>query len=75
MPNVPTNQSPRKPTLWQVVSSVLGAFFGVQSDKTRERDFTQGNPWAYIVVGLVAVILFVLAIYAVVRIVLATAVS
>lgn len=59
-----------KPTLWQVIKSVLGAFFGVQSSKVRERDFTKGNPWAYIVVGLIAVTLFVLMLVGIVKLVL-----
>lgn len=60
-----------KPTLWQVVKSVLAAMFGVQNSQNRERDFTQGNPWVFIVVGVVMVILFVFAIYGVVRLVIA----
>ena len=59
-----------KPTLWQVIKSVLAAFFGVQSSTARERDFTKGNPWAYIIVGLVAVTLFVLTLVVVVKLVL-----
>ena len=59
-----------KPTLWQVIKSVLGAFFGVQSSTVRERDFTKGNPWAYIIGGLIFVTLFVLALVVVVKLVL-----
>ncbi|MBI2792555.1 MAG: DUF2970 domain-containing protein [Gammaproteobacteria bacterium] len=59
-----------KPTLWQVIKSVLGAFFGVQSSKVRERDFTKGNPWAYIIVGLIGVTLFVLMLVGIVKLVL-----
>ena len=66
MPQAPQ----QKPTLWQVIMSVFAAMFGVQSSKVRERDFQYGNPWVFIVVGLVSVILFVLVLYAVVQIVL-----
>jgi uncharacterized membrane protein YidH (DUF202 family) len=59
-----------KPSLWQVVMSVLAALFGVQSAKSRERDFTKGNPWVYVVVGLVLVTLFVLLLVVVVKVVL-----
>lgn len=59
-----------KPTLWQVIKSVLAAMFGVQSAKNRERDFNRGNPWIFIIVGLVAVMLFVLMIYGVVHLVI-----
>lgn len=61
-----------KPTLWQVMKSVLAAMFGVQNSQNRERDFTQGNPWVFIVVGIVMVILFVLAICGVVHWVIAS---
>lgn len=60
----------QKPTLWEVIKSVLAAMFGVQSNKTRERDFQHGNPIAFIVVGIVIGILFVLALVAVVQMVL-----
>lgn len=60
-----------KPTLWQVIKSVFGAFYGVQSEDVHKRDFSKGNPWAYIVVGLVFTVLFVLTIAGVVKWVLA----
>lgn len=60
----------KAPTFWQVVQSVLAALFGVQSSKARERDFTQGKPWMYIVLGLIAVILFVLFLCGIVYLVL-----
>lgn len=62
-----------KPTLRQVISSVLAAMFGVQSDKNRERDFTKGKFSTYIIVGLIATVLFVLLVWGVVQAVLYTA--
>lgn len=59
-----------KPSFWDVVKSVIAAMFGVQSDKARERDFSAGNLWAYIIVGIVMVTLFVLAVILVVNLVL-----
>jgi hypothetical protein len=64
----------KKPTLWQMTQSVLAAFFGVQSGKVRERDFTKGNPWHFIIIGIVATTVFVLVVYGVVRLVLANAI-
>jgi hypothetical protein len=32
---------------------------GVQSDKNRQHDFTGGSPAPYIVIGIVAVLLFI----------------
>lgn len=61
----------KKPSLWQVIMSVFAAMFGVQSDEARRRDFTHGNPWIFIFVGIVFCILFVLVLYGVVSWVMA----
>ena len=50
--------------------SVGAAFFGVQSDKNRERDFTQGKFSYFIVAGLIAVILFIAALITIVSLVM-----
>ncbi len=55
-----------KPSLLHVIKSVLAAAIGVQSDKNREIDFQHGSLRSYIVVGLIATVLFVLAVIAVV---------
>ncbi|MFI4938053.1 MAG: DUF2970 domain-containing protein [Candidatus Berkiellales bacterium] len=60
----------QKPTFWQMVLSVLAAMFGVQSAKARERDFSGGNPWVFIVLGIIAVALFVLILVGIVMLVL-----
>lgn len=64
---------PAKPGLLQVVSSVLAAAFGVQSQKNRERDFQSGSARAFVVVGCAATVLFVFLIYGIVKLVLASA--
>lgn len=61
-----------KPSLLQVIASVLAAGFGVQSGKRRERDFAQGSPAIYVVVGVVATLLFVLGMALVVKLVLSS---
>ena len=58
------------PSFFQVTMSVLAAALGVQSDKNRERDFSQSSPLPYIVGGLLFTILFVLTIAGVVMLVL-----
>lgn len=60
-------------SMLQVIGSVLAAGFGVQSEKNRERDFKTGSSRHFIVVGLVATILFVITLYTIVRLVLAFA--
>lgn len=57
----------------QVLQSVLAAFFGVQSDRNRERDFTGGRATPFIVAGLVVTLVFIAVVWTVVRLVLASA--
>ena len=63
-----TQQQP--PGFVDVIKSVLASFFGVQSGKKRERDFTHGKPIHYILVGLLATVLLILIIWSVVSLVL-----
>lgn len=63
----------KKPSLLDVVKSVLASFFGVQSDKNRERDFQYGSPAQFIIVGLVLTILFIVGMLVVVKLILASA--
>lgn len=66
-----TEQKNQKPSLKQIILSVLAAMFGVQSQKVRERDFQYGSPMAFIIVGIIAVTLFVLLLYGLVKWVIA----
>lgn len=59
-----------KPSLSQVVKSVLSAAVGVQSDKNREQDFKSGSIGIYLVVGGIATILFICLVVFVVSLVL-----
>ena len=59
----------RKPTLAQEIVSVLAAFFGVQSSKNRERDFSTGSPYRFVMLGIGFTLLFVLAVIGVVRLI------
>ena len=64
------NSSPKDgQSLGSVVRSVAAAMFGVQSSRKHEEDFRHGKASTYIVVGLVATILFVLALWGLVRLV------
>ena len=47
---------------WAVVISVLAAAFGVQSNKNRERDFSHGNIWVYVIAGVIFTAIFVMLI-------------
>ncbi|MEJ2344359.1 MAG: DUF2970 domain-containing protein [Gammaproteobacteria bacterium] len=56
--------------LGRVVMSVLAAMFGVQGARAHERDFTKGRPAAYVIVGLIFTLLFILTIVGVVTLVM-----
>ena len=60
---------PRKQSLASVVRSVSASMFGVQSSKKHADDFAHGSAKAYIVVGLIATVVFVLAVWGVVKLV------
>lgn len=67
------SQDQQSPSLLNVIKSVLSAFFGVQKNANRERDFEHGKPWHYIVVGLIVTVLFLLILALVVKIILSAA--
>ncbi len=62
-------------SILQVAQSVLAATLGVQSNRNRERDFHRGSAKAFIIAGLIGTLLFILAVYTVVTLVLKTSVS
>ncbi|MDX5374238.1 MAG: DUF2970 domain-containing protein [Gammaproteobacteria bacterium] len=55
------------------LKSVLSAFFGVQSESNRARDFEKGNPLHFIAIALIATIGFVLVMWGIVSVVLGLA--
>ena len=60
----------RGPSLLSVLGSVMAGMFGVQSSRKREEDFTHGKPSQYIIIGLLATALFMLAVWGVVSLVM-----
>lgn len=62
-----------RPNLLQVIGSVLAAAFGVQSAKNRQRDFAGGSATTFIVVGVIATILFVVTLYTLVKVIIGAA--
>lgn len=48
--------------IWQIFQSTLAAFFGVQSDKNRTKDFQTHSPLPYIVMGIVLAIILVVSL-------------
>jgi hypothetical protein len=64
----------KRPSLLDVLKSVLASMFGVQSTRKREEDFTHGKPSQYIVIGLLVTVTFVLLVWGVVSLVMKFAV-
>jgi hypothetical protein len=60
----------RRPGLVEIFKSVGAAFFGVQSEAKRERDFTHGRLSDYVIAGAVATVVFILVLVGVVQLVL-----
>ncbi len=58
-----------KPSLLHVVKSVLAAAIGVQSNKNREADFKHGSLPAYLIVGVIATLFFILTLVTIVSLV------
>jgi len=57
-------------SLINTVKSVAAAFFGVQSNKNRERDFSQGKLSHFIIVGVLGVFIFIAVLVAIVALVI-----
>ena len=72
----PTNREEKQPadlSLWQMIGSAIAAAVGVQSSENRKRDFTRGRAGQFILIGVVGTALFVVAMYLLVRLILALA--
>lgn len=64
---------PKRPNILQVLQSIIGAAFGVQTEAARQRDFQHGSPAVYIIGGIVFTVLFIIAVIVIVNIVLSNA--
>lgn len=60
---------------FQILTSVLASFFGVQNDRTRERDFTRGRARDFIFIGILLTVGFILSVWGLVMLVMTFAVS
>ncbi len=50
--------------------SVAAAFFGVQNENARKRDFSQGKLSHFIIVGIICVVIFITALVTIVSLVI-----
>jgi amino acid permease len=64
-------QTPHGGIGWlNVAKSTIAAACGVQSNTNRQRDFQQGKPGAFIIAGLIFVLVFILGMIGLVQLVL-----
>ncbi len=68
--NTDQDKEGKKPSILQIILSVLSAAIGIQSNKNRERDFEGGSLKTYIITGIVFVIIFVTTLISIVSVVL-----
>ena len=59
-----------KPGFLDIFLSVSAAFFGVQKNKTRIRDFEQGKPIHFILTGIILTFLFLTVVFFLVKLAL-----
>lgn len=60
----------KKPNIWQVLGSTFAAALGVQSQRNRERDFSGGNLYVYLLAGLVFTLAFIIIMVVIVKTIL-----
>lgn len=65
--------SQQRPGIISTIFSVIAAFFGVQSESNRQRDFKHGSPLTYIIVGVLLAAAMVFGLIGLVNWVLAAA--
>ena len=58
--NQPDNrEKPARVTFFTLIQSACAAFFGVQSEANRKRDFESGKFWHFVAVGVIFVLIFI----------------
>lgn len=72
-PDDPRQPEAPKPGLLQTIGGVAASFFGVQSSKNRQRDFSKGKAGHFIAVGVIMTVLFVLTVWLAVKLALRSA--
>lgn len=63
----------KKLSFWQVFKSTFMSFIGVQKSEIRKRDFENGNPVHFVLMGLLLTVIFIVVVIVVVNIILSQA--
>ncbi|MBB1322383.1 MULTISPECIES: DUF2970 domain-containing protein [Shewanella] len=54
-------------SIWRVFSSTVAAFFGVQTEQNRQKDFQTQSPLPFIIMGIILAITLVISIILIVN--------
>jgi hypothetical protein len=54
-------------SLWRVFSSTVAAFFGVQTEQNRQKDFKDQSPLPFIIMGIILAIVLVISLILIVN--------
>ncbi|AZG33909.1 MAG: DUF2970 domain-containing protein [Shewanella psychromarinicola] len=54
-------------SLWRVFSSTVAAFFGVQTEQNRQKDFKNQSPLPFIIMGIILAIALVISLMLIVN--------
>ncbi len=68
-----SDDKPTEVTFFSLIQSACAAFFGVQSEANRKRDFESGKFWHFVAAGIIFVLFFVGLIWGAVQVLVATA--
>jgi hypothetical protein len=68
--DAPSDRPGTGPGLLDVALSVMAAAIGIQTEANKQRDFSSGNPLAYIIAGLMFTVIFVLLLVGIVNLIL-----
>lgn len=66
------DEKPQEVTALTVLGSVFGAWFGVQKEKNRKRDFSSKDPMPFIVAGIIFAVVMVIGVIIAVNIALSS---
>ena len=70
IPMLVSKLSAERPHWWRVLFSVLAAFFGVQSRRNHEHDFSSGRLWPYLLMAIISGLVFIAGVYMLVQLAL-----
>ncbi|MCT8988605.1 DUF2970 domain-containing protein [Shewanella phaeophyticola] len=54
-------------SFWRILSSTIAAFFGVQTEQNRQKDFQSQSPLPFIIMGIILAIGLVISLILIVN--------